>query len=82
MSFLDAANESPTDKDPFLAALGEVGGTGIGILDEAAVRAMYESADPIHVFATDKALFGELAAKPEFEALLREQVAEVRKLVG
>ena len=53
-----------------------------GILDEAAVRAMYESADPIHVFATDKALFGELAAKPEFEALLREQVAEVRKLVG
>ena len=53
-----------------------------GILDEAAVRAMYESADPIHVFATDKALFGELAAKPEFEALLREQVAEVRKLVS
>ena len=53
-----------------------------GILDEAAVRAMYESADPIHVFATDKALFGELAAKPEFEALLREQVTEVRKLVG
>ena len=53
-----------------------------GILDEAAVRSMYESADPIHVFATDKALFGELAAKPEFEALLREQVAEVRKLVS
>ncbi len=53
-----------------------------GILDEAAVCAMYESADPIHVFATDKALFGELAAKPEFEALLREQVAEVRKLVS
>ena len=53
-----------------------------GILDEAAVRTMYESADPIHVFATDKALFGELAAKPEFEALLREQVAEVRKLVS
>ena len=53
-----------------------------GILDEATVRTMYESADPIHVFATDKALFGELAAKPEFEALLREQVAEVRKLVG
>ena len=53
-----------------------------GILDEAAVRAMYESADPIHVFATDKALFGQLADKPEFEALLREQVAEVRKLVG
>ena len=53
-----------------------------GILDEAAVRTMYESADPIHVFATDKALFGQLADKPEFEALLRKQVAEVRKLVG
>lgn len=52
-----------------------------GILDEAAVHAVYESADPVKAFAADKALFGELAGKPEFEALLREQVAEVRKLV-
>ncbi len=53
-----------------------------GILDEAAVHAMYESADPVKTFAADRALFGELAGKPEFEALLREQVEEVRKLIA
>ncbi|MDO4228115.1 D-arabinitol 4-dehydrogenase [Neisseria sp.] len=53
-----------------------------GILDEAAVHAMYESADPVKTFAADHALFGELAGKPEFEALLREQVEEVRKLIA
>ena len=49
---------------------------------EAAVQAMYESADPVKTFAADRALFGELAGKPEFEALLREQVEEVRKLIA
>ena len=49
-----------------------------GILDEAAVHAMYESEDPVKVFAQDKALFGELAENPDFEALLREKVAEAR----
>lgn len=53
-----------------------------GILDEAAVKAMFESADPVKVFATDKALFGELADNAEFETLLREQVAEIRKLIA
>ena len=52
-----------------------------GILDEAAVHAMFESDDPIHVFATDKALFGELAENADFEALLREQVAKARQFV-
>lgn len=52
-----------------------------GILDEAAVHAMFESNDPIHVFATDKALFGELAENADFEALLREQVAKARQFV-
>ncbi|WP_416190422.1 D-arabinitol 4-dehydrogenase [Neisseria sp. CCUG17229] len=52
-----------------------------GILDEAAVHAMFESDDPIHVFATDKALFGELSANADFEALLREQVAKAREFV-
>ncbi len=52
-----------------------------GILDEAAVHAMFESDDPVHVFATDKALFGELAANADFEALLREQVAKAREFV-
>lgn len=53
-----------------------------GIIDEAAVRAMFESADPVEAFASDKALFGELAGKPEFVGLMREQVEAVRKLVG
>lgn len=42
---------------------------------------MFESDDPVHVFATDKALFGELAANADFEALLREQVAKAREFV-
>ncbi|MBF0803010.1 MULTISPECIES: D-arabinitol 4-dehydrogenase [unclassified Neisseria] len=53
-----------------------------GILDEAAVHAVYESADPVKAFAADPALFGELAGRPEFEALLREQIEEVRKLIA
>ncbi|MDO4908181.1 D-arabinitol 4-dehydrogenase [Neisseria sp.] len=53
-----------------------------GILDEAAVHAMYESADPVQAFASDKALFGELAGKPEFIELMRKQVEEVRKLTA
>lgn len=52
-----------------------------GIIDEAAVHAMYESADPVHVFASNKALFGELAANADFEALLREQIAKARGFV-
>ncbi|PSJ79928.1 D-arabinitol 4-dehydrogenase [Neisseria iguanae] len=52
-----------------------------GILDEAAVHAMFESDDPVHVFATDKALFGELAANTDFEALMREQVAKAREFL-
>ncbi|SSY70875.1 D-arabinitol 4-dehydrogenase [Alysiella crassa] len=53
-----------------------------GILDEAAVRAMYASEDPVAVFASDKALFGELAGKPEFVELMREQVAYIRELIA
>ncbi|STZ76041.1 D-arabinitol 4-dehydrogenase [Bergeriella denitrificans] len=49
-----------------------------GIIDEAAVHAMFESEDPVRVFAADKALFGELAGNADFEALLREQVAKAR----
>lgn len=48
-----------------------------GILDEQAVHAMYNSADPIKVYATNDMLFGELASKPEFETLLRKKIAEV-----
>ncbi|MDO5639068.1 MAG: mannitol dehydrogenase family protein [Neisseria sp.] len=53
-----------------------------GILDEAAVHAMYQSADPVKVFAQDKALFGELADNADFEALLREKVAEARTFLA
>lgn len=52
-----------------------------GIMNTEAVHAMYESADPIKVFAQNKALFGELANNADFEALLREQIEQVRKLV-
>lgn len=48
-----------------------------GILDEQAVHAMYNSADPIKVYATNERLFGELASKPEFEVLLRNKIAAV-----
>ncbi|WP_028865818.1 D-arabinitol 4-dehydrogenase [Psychromonas aquimarina] len=48
-----------------------------GILDEQAVHAMYNSADPIKAYATNEMLFGELASKPEFETLLRNKIAVV-----
>ena len=53
-----------------------------GIIDEAAVHAMYQSADPVQVFAQDKALFGELAGNADFEALLREKVAQARTFIA
>jgi D-arabinitol 4-dehydrogenase len=52
-----------------------------GILDEAAVHAMFNSADPIHVYATDPALFGELASNLEFEQLLRDKIATVYPMI-
>lgn len=53
-----------------------------GIMESAVVHAMYESADPVSVFAQNKALFGELASNPDFEVLLREQIEEVRQLMS
>ncbi|WP_275125808.1 hypothetical protein [Vibrio fluvialis] len=52
-----------------------------GILDAASVHAMFESADPIARYARDKALFGELAERAEFEALLREKIAAVYPMI-
>ena len=51
-----------------------------GILDESSVHAMFEASDPISVYSQDKALFGELAGRAEFEDLLRDKVAEVEAL--
>ncbi|MCE7626335.1 mannitol dehydrogenase family protein, partial [Vibrio fluvialis] len=52
-----------------------------GILDAAAVHAMFESVDPIALYAHDKALFGELAERAEFEALLREKIAAIYPMI-
>ncbi|WP_413735789.1 D-arabinitol 4-dehydrogenase [Sodalis sp. RH21] len=48
-----------------------------GILDEAATHAMFASADPIAQYARDAKLFGPLAAKGEFEQLLRETITRL-----
>ena len=52
-----------------------------GILDEAAVHAMFNAEDPIHIYATDAALFGELASNLEFEQLMREKIASVYPMI-
>ena len=53
-----------------------------GILDAPAVHAMFESADPIAAYASDKALFGDLTERDDFAALLREKIAAVHTLIN
>lgn len=53
-----------------------------GILDEAAVHSMFNSADPIAEFAHDPKLFGPLAQDPAFEQLLRQSVDRVNDWVA
>lgn len=52
-----------------------------GILDAQAVHAMFNAEDPIALFAGDKALFGELAQREDFAALLREKIQAVYSLI-
>ncbi|WP_226572073.1 D-arabinitol 4-dehydrogenase [Mangrovibacter yixingensis] len=52
-----------------------------GILDAPAVHAMFNAADPITVYASNKALFGELASRADFAALLRAKIAAVYTLI-
>lgn len=52
-----------------------------GILDAQAVHSMFNAADPIAVYASDKALFGELTEREDFAVLLREKIAAVYTLV-
>lgn len=52
-----------------------------GILDADAVHTMFEASDPIALYASDKALFGVLAEKTEFTALLREKIESVYSLI-
>lgn len=52
-----------------------------GILNAPAVHAMFESADPIALYASDKALFGDLTERADFAALLREKITDVYALI-
>ena len=45
-----------------------------GVLDAAAMHGMFESADPLHQFVSDKALFSSLADNPDFHQLMRDTV--------
>lgn len=53
-----------------------------GILNAAAVHAMFDSADPIALYASDKALFGDLTERADFAALLREKITDVYALIN
>ncbi|VXC80062.1 D-arabinitol 4-dehydrogenase [Enterobacterales bacterium 8AC] len=48
-----------------------------GILDAAAVRQMFNSADPVAVFAADEKLFSTLAHSAPFAQLLRQSIDKV-----
>lgn len=52
-----------------------------GILNADAVHAMFKAADPVEVYASDRALFGELAGREAFSALLREKIQSVYALI-
>lgn len=49
-----------------------------GVMDPKEARAMLASPDPIAVYANNAALFGPVAGKPEFVALLRESVDKAK----
>lgn len=50
-----------------------------GILNADAMHAVFNSADSVATFAGDKALFGKLAGKADFVALIRKAVDDVKK---
>lgn len=52
-----------------------------GILDEAAVHAMFNSNDPVAVYAQDKKLFGPQATNRDFERLLRATITQLNQWV-
>ncbi|MDR1520836.1 MAG: mannitol dehydrogenase family protein [Planctomycetota bacterium] len=49
-----------------------------GAMDADKTRALLDSADPLGAFAADARLFGQLAGKAEFAALLRRSVARAK----
>ncbi|QGZ62226.1 D-arabinitol 4-dehydrogenase [Paraburkholderia acidisoli] len=48
-----------------------------GVMDEAAVHRLFESADPVAVFLADKLLWGGLADNPTLGAAVRDALARV-----
>ncbi len=48
-----------------------------GIMNKDAVHAMFNETDPLAVYCSDKALFGELAGEAKFTKLLRDSVDKV-----
>lgn len=52
-----------------------------GILNADAVHAMFNAEDPVALYASDKALFGELAQREDFTALMREKIQAVYSLI-
>jgi D-arabinitol 4-dehydrogenase len=48
-----------------------------GVMDEAAVHRMFESADPLALFCDDKLLWGRLAGDASLLAALRDALARV-----
>lgn len=52
-----------------------------GVMQPAAVRAVFNAPDPLAAWAADEALFAELSRSAEFLALLRRTVAELEQWV-
>lgn len=52
-----------------------------GLLDEAATRAMLTAADPVAAYCSDNMLWGELAGREDFIALMRDAVVKVYALL-
>ncbi|MDR0361207.1 MAG: mannitol dehydrogenase family protein [Planctomycetota bacterium] len=50
-----------------------------GILDPAAMKALYAEADPIAAYASDAALYGDLAGRADFIADMRAAVVEAER---
>ncbi len=52
-----------------------------GVMNADAVHALFAGEDPVGAFAADAALFGELAGRADFTALLRDSVAVVQGVI-
>ena len=53
-----------------------------GVMNPDEAKKMVQSSDPVAAFVADKALFGELAGREDFTALLREAVERAKAIVA